>query len=162
MTQGKAYGRDREYQVHCRDVLQYKNPGFLPYSDDGIDVPFAVGGTTWTIDIALRSSTGALLVAECRRREESAKQGAIAEFAHKVELLRRHFGVPVSGAFLCKSSPQLGAVKHSQFEGITVAELREGNISEGFSLSFHRYDAERERQIRAFIFKVGTGKYSVT
>jgi hypothetical protein len=161
MTRGKAHGNDRAYQVHCRDVLQYKNLGFSPYSGDGIDVAFAVGGTTWTIDVALRSSTGAFLVAECRRRKEPPKQEAIAAFAYKVELLRREFGVPVSGAFLSKSSPQLGLVKVSQFEGITVAELLEGNISEGFSIGFHRYDVERERRVRDFILKVAPGKYAL-
>jgi hypothetical protein len=161
MTLGKAHGENRAYQIHCRDVLRHKYPEFWPYAGDGIDVAFAVGGTTWTMDVALKNSTGVLLVAECRRREEATKQEAIAAFAHKVELLRREFGVPVLGAFLCKSSPQLGAVKHSQFEGITVAELLEGNIPEGFSVSFHRYDIERERRIRDFILKVETGKYSL-
>ena len=161
-TQGKAHGQDRAYQSHCRDVLQYHNPGFSPYSGDGIDVRFDVGGTTWTIDVALKNSSDALLVAECRRREDPTKQEAIAAFAHKVELLRREFGVPVGGAFFCKSSPQLGAVKHGQFEGITIAELLEGNISEGFSIAFHHYDREREKRLRNFILKPARGKYTLT
>ena len=162
MTQGKAHGQDRAYQIHCRDMLQYRYPEFSPYFGDGIDVPFSAGGTTWTIDVALKNSTGALFVAECRRREEPTKQEALAAFAHKVELLRKEFGVPVSGAFLSKSSPQLGAVKAGQFEGIIVAELLEGNISEGFSMAFYHYDPEREKRLRDFIFKVPTGKYSLT
>ena len=90
--------------------------------------------------MALRSSTGSLLVAECRRRKEPTKQEALAAFAYKVELLRKEFGVPVLGAFLSESSPQLGAVKVSQFEGITVAQLLKGHISEGFDcvISFSR------------------------
>jgi hypothetical protein len=162
MTVGKAHGKNRAYQVHCRDVLLYKNAGFSPHCCDGIDVPFDMGGTTWTLNVALKSSTGALLVAECRRREDRTKQDAIAAFAHKVELLRKKFSVPLAGAFLCKSSPQIGAVKHSHFEGITVAELLEGNISEGFSIGFHHYDSEREKRIRHFTLKVATGKYSLT
>ena len=86
--------------------------------------------------MALRSSTGSLLVAECRRRKEPTKQEALAAFADKVELLRKEFGVPVLGAFLSESSPQLGAVKVSQFEGITVAQLLKSHISEGFSMAF--------------------------
>jgi hypothetical protein len=162
MTQGKAHGQDRAYQIHCRDVLQYQHPGFSPYSGDGIDVAFAVGGTTWTMDVALRDSTGELLVAECRRRKEPAKQEALAAFAHKVELLRKEFAVRVAGAFFSKSSPQLGAVKHSQFEGIIVAELLEGNISEGFSVAFYHYDREREKRLRDFVLKVAAGHYALT
>ena len=162
MTQGKAHGQDRAYQIHCRDVLQYKSPGFSPYSGDGIDVAFTAGGTTWTIDVALRSSTGSLLVAECRRRKEPPKQEALAAFAYKVELLRKEFGVPILGAFLSESSPQLGAVKVNQFEGITIAQLLKGNISEGFSMAFHRYDVERDRRLRDFILKVAPVKYTLT
>src|SRR4029450_3602512 len=162
MAQGKAYGENRAYQIHCRDVLQYKHPGFSPYSGDGIDVCFTVGGTTWTIDVALRSSEGALFVAECRRRNAPTKQDDIAAFAYKVELLRKHFSIPVAGAFLCKSSPQLGAVKTSQDARITVAQLLEGNISEGFSVAFHRYGAQREKRRRDFVLKVAPGSYTVT
>jgi hypothetical protein len=162
MAQGKAHGENRAYQIHCRDVLQSKYPGFSPFSGDGIDVPFGLGGTTWTMDVALRNSDGALLVAECRRRKDPPKQEDIAAFAHKVELLRKHFGVPISGAFLSKSSPQIGVVKAGQFEGITVAQLLEGEISEGFSIAFHRYDAEREKRLRDFVLKVTTGNYTVT
>jgi hypothetical protein len=161
-AQGKAYGQDRAYQIHCRDVLQYQHPGFSPYSGDGIDVRFDVGGSTWTIDVALKNSADELLIAECRRRQDRTKQEAIAAFAHKVEMVRREFSVPVGGAFFCKSSPQLGAVKHSQFEGITIAELLEGDISEGFSISFHRYGSERERRIRNFVLKVPTATYTLT
>src|SRR5205823_7550845 len=163
MTQGKAHGRDRAYQIHCRDVLRYKYPGFSPYSGDGIDVPFTVrGGTTWTIDVALRNSRGALLFAECRRRKEPPKQEAVAAFAYKIELLRKDFGVPVAGAFLSKRRPQLGAVKAAQFEGIVVAELLEGSISEGFPMAFHRYDFELEKRLRDFTLKVETGQYTLS
>jgi hypothetical protein len=161
-TRGKAHGENRAYQIHCRDLLQNKYPGFWPYSGDGIDVGFTAGGTTWTIDVALRNSEGALLVAECRRRKAPTKQDDIAAFAYKVELLRKHFSTDVAGAFLCKSSPQLGAVKTSQDAGIIVAQLLEGNISEGFSVAFHRYEAEREKRLRDFVFKVSPGDYTVT
>ena len=136
MTQGRAQGQDRAYQVHCRDLLQYRNPEFAPYSGDGIDVPFDVGGTTWTIGVALKDSDGALLVAECRRRKAAAKQEEIAAFAYKVEVLRRDLGAVVCGAFLTKCAPQLGAVKVGQFEGITVAVLLEGKVRRGLLCCF--------------------------
>jgi hypothetical protein len=49
-------------------VLQCKYPGFSPYSGDGIDVRFVSGGTTWTIDVALRNSEGAYRERDCVRK----------------------------------------------------------------------------------------------
>jgi len=37
-----------------------------PWEADGIDIPFDLPDTRWTIDVALRGKAGALLVAECR------------------------------------------------------------------------------------------------
>ncbi len=49
-----------------------------------------------------------------------------------------------------------------QFEGTTVPELLEGNISEGFSIGFHRYDVDRKKRLRDFILKVAPGNYRLT
>jgi len=67
MAAGKARGENRTYQVFCRDVLQTlsSHGGFVPYEGDGIDVPFDMGGTTWTLDVALKDSEGNIVVAEC-------------------------------------------------------------------------------------------------
>lgn len=71
MIGGKAHGQNRQYQVECRDVLVYRNPSLVPFSDDGIDVPFELPDTTWTFDVALRNADG-LVVAECRRTVNAA------------------------------------------------------------------------------------------
>jgi hypothetical protein len=51
MTAGKATGKDRDYQVFCRDLLlkQYGSKGLHPCEGDGIDVPFDVGVKTTII-----------------------------------------------------------------------------------------------------------------
>jgi hypothetical protein len=75
MTAGKATGKDRDYQVFCRDLLlkQYGSNGLRLYEGDGIDVPFDVGGTPRTLDVALVDCEGNIIVAECRRRISKTK-----------------------------------------------------------------------------------------
>lgn len=114
---GQAFGRNRDYQVLCRDVLVHRNPTLRPWSGDGIDVPFDLPDTQWTIDVALRGDEG-LVVAECRRTASSVKQEDVAAFAYKVELLRRTQDTPVAASFFTKTGHQVGAVKVGQFTGI--------------------------------------------
>ena len=54
MPGGKAHGENRQYQVECRDVLVFRDRSLVPYAGDGIDVPFKVGSTEWSFDVALR------------------------------------------------------------------------------------------------------------
>src|SRR5687768_545730 len=99
MPGGKAHGRDRQYQVECRDVLMFRYPGLNPWEGDGIDVPFNLD-TTWTFDVALRDVDRALVVAECKRTVGAVKQGAVAEFAYKVEMARKILNIRAAGFFI--------------------------------------------------------------
>ncbi|HET6756045.1 MAG TPA: hypothetical protein VFH21_00290, partial [Burkholderiales bacterium] len=107
MTGGKAYGRDRQYQVECRDVLMSNTPELTPWAADGIDVPFELPDTCWTFDVALRDRAGALVVAECRRTGGAVKQKDIAAFAYNVEMLRKTLDIPVAGVFIAKTGHQI-------------------------------------------------------
>jgi hypothetical protein len=148
MAGGKAHGLNRQYQVECRDVLIYRNPKLVPWADDGIDITFDLPDTLWTLDIALHDSEGQLVIAECRRTVGAVKQGDVGEFAYKVELLRRTLDIPVAGIFIAKREHQIGAVRVGQFNGIQTVVLDEASIPPGFTMTFLRYDAERERKCR--------------
>ncbi len=162
MSGGKAHGAAREYQILCRDVLLQRRPKFTAFSDDGIDVLFNAGGTIWTMDVALRAPEADVLVAECRGRSDPAKQEEVAAFAYKVELLRKHLGVPVAGVFMAKTAPQLGAIKVTHFEGIRMAVLNETEAHPGFTIVFHRYDLERQKRCRDFLLQCAPGHYRLT
>ena len=162
MAGGKAHGCDREYQVGCRDVLMSSTPELMPWAVDGIDVPFELPDTTWTFDVALRDRTGALVVAECRRTVGAVKQGDVAAFAYKVESLRRALEIPVAGMFIAKRDHQIGAIKVGQFNGIQLAILEDGANPPGFTITFLRYDAERERRCRDILMQVPPGSCTLT
>jgi hypothetical protein len=159
---GKAHGASRQYQVECRDVLMFRRPELAPWSADGIDVPFDLPDTRWTFDVALRDRVGSLILAECRRTVSSVKQEDIAAFAYKVELARKAFGILVAGVFFARNDHQIGAVKVSQFNGIEVAILDAGSAPPGFSLTFLRYDEEREIKIRDIIMHMAPGSIALT
>ena len=162
MTGGKAHGSNRQYQVECRDVLIFRNRELTPWADDGIDVPFDLPDTRWTIDVALRDSTGALVVAECRRTSGDVKQEDLAAFAYKVEKLRKHLDIPVAGFFFATTGHQRGAIKVGQFNGIEVIILKYGAAPPGFNMTFLRYDAERETKCRDIVMHVPPISYSLT
>ena len=158
MSAGKAHGQDRDYQILCRNILQtVGDPSLNPYSGDGIDVKFKIGGTEVTFDVALENNFGRLVVAESRRRNDVVKQEALFAFAHKVELLRQVTSREVAGVFFAKRNFQLGAVKHATWSGIDVIILNDGQTTTDFALAYHRYDAEREKRIReGFVQMSGT------
>jgi len=135
-------------------VLTFRDPQLVPWLEDGIDVPFNLPDTCWTVDVALRNPLGKLVVAECRRTIDAVKQEDIAAFAYKVELLRKTLGIPVAGVFMAKKSLQIGAVKVGQFNGIDLVILEEGVGPPGFGITFLRYDKEREKKSRDIIFHV--------
>ncbi len=162
MVGGKAHGLNRQYQVQCRDLLRHRHADLKPYAGDGVDVPFEVGGTTWSFDVALEGAGGDLIVAECRRRKEAVKQGDVAEFAYKVELLRKHLDRLVAGVFFAKTRLQLGAVKVGDFEGISMAVVGEDAQPPGFAISFHRYDVDRERRCIELAVHIPSGRLGLT
>src|SRR3990172_2701646 len=149
MTSGKAQREDREYQVLARNILQtLAGGGLFPYSDDGIDVPFEMGGTTWTLDVALKDSIGAIVVVECKRWQEPIKQEHIAGFAYKVELLRKETGKRVAGMFFTSAKYQIGAVKAAAGAGVEVAICNQDQSLQQFTLSFQKYDPTRAKRLQ--------------
>jgi hypothetical protein len=149
MTSGKAHGENREYQVLARNILQtLAGQGLVPYSDDGIDVPFEMGGTTWTLDVALKDSEGNIVVAECKRWQEPIKQGHIAEFAYKVELLREETDKRVAGVFFTRTKYQIGAVKAAPYRGVKVAICNQDQSLQQYTLSFQKYDPTRAKRLQ--------------
>jgi hypothetical protein len=163
MSGGKAHGENREYQVKCRDVLVFRDSTLVPWVDDGIDIQFDLPDTKWSVDVALRRTTGGeLIVAECRRTASAMKQEDVAAFAYKVELLRKTLGLDVAGVFMTKTGHQVGAVRVGRYNGIDLAILSEDAAPPGFNITFLRYDAEREAKMRDIVMHVPTGHLSLT
>jgi hypothetical protein len=121
-----------------------------PYADDGIDVPIRLGFATFTFDVALKGSGDRIVVAECKALSKPGrvKQGDIAEFAHKIELLRKHKSSNVAGVFFTKTAYQDGAVKHASWEGISIAVCEPKEAPNHIFLTYHMYDPVRDEQIR--------------
>jgi hypothetical protein len=121
-----------------------------PYEDDGIDVPIRLGFATFTFDVALKGSGDRIVVAECKALSKPGrvKQGHIAEFAHKIELLRKHKSSNVAGVFFTKTAYQDGAVKHASWEGISIAVCEPSESPNHIFLTYHMYDPVRDEQIR--------------
>ena len=162
MSAGKAHGENRQYQVACRDVLMFRDATLVPWQSDGIDIQFALPDTNWSVDVALRGASGELVVAECRRTASAVKQEDVAAFAYKVELLRKSLAIDVAGIFMTKTGHQLGAVRVGQFNGIDLVILEEGSTPPGFTITFLRYDTEREKKMRHMIMHVPKGYYTLT
>jgi hypothetical protein len=141
VTGGKAFGPALSYQLFCRDYLRRSRQELIPLAGEGIDVPFDLGGTVWTIDIALEvPDKKGIVVAECRWRRDPVKQEHVAAFAHKVTLLRARFPV-VEAYFFCRSRYQKGAVRAAQSHAIVRAVCAENIPSSGFSVVFPGYDS---------------------
>lgn len=136
--QGKSTGRNRMYQMSCRDLLMRRHSGLKPYKDDGIDIPFLAGGTTWTFDVVLVASDTSLVVAECRRWEGAIKQEALAAFAKKLDLLCEAQSISAAGVFFAKRSYQRGALKLAEQLGISLAAV--SDEAGPSALHFHRWD----------------------
>jgi hypothetical protein len=79
-------------------------------SDDGIDISFTLIDT-WTFDVALKTPSGSITVAECRCTVGPVKQEDVAGFALKVESLRRTLACAVCAFFFTKTAHQLGAIR---------------------------------------------------
>jgi hypothetical protein len=168
MPGGKAHGPNREYQVRCRDVLVFREPGLIPYVGadstitDGIDVTIALPDTTWSLDVALRRHDDeSLILAECRRRVHSVKQADVGSFARIVELARKTLGVSISGVFIAKTDHQIGAVRVGEYEGIQIVILDENAEVPGFNIRFLRYDREREARIDHYVMHSATGIFAI-
>lgn len=161
MTKGAAKGVNRKYQELCREVLTFRDPELIPWSGDGIDVPFDLDDTCWTLDVALRASDGSAVVAECKRHKNAIKQGNLAELAWKVERLRGKLGVPVAAFCFAKNGHQAGSVRVGVYAGIEVVELEETAIPPAFRMVFYRYDTAREEKLRDRVLHVAPGRYSL-
>jgi hypothetical protein len=159
---GKAHGENRQYQVECRDVLVFRDQSLVPYTGDGIDVPFKVGSTEWSFDVALRARDGGLVLVECRRIASSVKQSAIASFAYAVERVREGEGLAVAGVVMTKTGLQIGAVALGYDAGIQLAVLGEGCSPPSFNITFLRYDPVREKKLHDYVMHVESGHLRVT
>jgi hypothetical protein len=162
MSSGKAHGINRAYQVTCRDALLHRQPDLTPWDDSGIDIPFRLTDTTWTFDVALKTSNGSITVAECRRTTGAVKQEDVAGFALKVESLRRTLACPVCAFFFTKTAHQLGAIRVGQYYGLEVAILAEDAQPPGFNMIFLAYDRERDKRLRHFIMHCTPVELKVT
>ena len=142
MSGGKAHGPNRQYQVECRDILMCLSPGLQPWEGDGIDVGFSFAGTDWRLDVALRDTTsGGLVVVECKRTRDAVKQEDMLALAAKVDALRKSLQIPVIGLLMATHDHQIGAVKVGQDSGIKPIVLTEGSAPPGFSMTTLRYHA---------------------
>lgn len=162
MTAGKATGTAREYQVLCRDVLQRRFGG-TPYAGDGIDVPFAIAGTTFNLDVALRGSgvhAGHIILAECRNTVDAQKQKEVAAFAFQAERIRRVTGMPVAAFFMVASEPQIGAVKLEADVELSVAVVTGTDLSDA-RVAFLGYDTQREEKLRNHLIFLERATYQI-
>ncbi len=100
---GKATGENRSYQEQCRDIAMAQDPSLVPYARDGIDIEFAVGHTTITVDVALRAPDGSLVLIECKRWNEAVEQAAVYAFAGEVEDIREATGLAIVAGFYAKT-----------------------------------------------------------
>lgn len=151
MGRGKAQGADRDYQVLARDIVQIisREEGLVPYEGDGVDVPFEMGGSTWTLDIALKKPDDSkIVVGECRRWASPIEQEHVAAFAYKVELLRESTGKEVAGFYFTKQHFRVGAVKAAAKPGIKVITCKQDQLPSRFFLTYHTYDQNRKKRIR--------------
>lgn len=107
-----------------------------------------MGGTTWSLDIALRAADGSVIVAECRRWQGPVKQEHVAAFAYKVELLRKLLGTKIAGVFFVRKRAQIGAVRAATGAGIRLAVCEQAQPLDAFSLAFNSCDPGRKAQLR--------------
>ncbi len=150
MSAGKAKGKDRDYQILCRDFLleRYNLNDLRPYEGDGIDVSFSVGGTPRIMDVALVDSEGTLLIAECKRQKNKTKLIDIDAFAHRVDLIKTGTCRKVVGVFFTKTQFQRGVVKSAVWEDIDVIICSEEQSLQNFIVSYQLYDLERGKRFQ--------------
>jgi hypothetical protein len=99
-------------------------------------------------------NTGPLVLVECRRTTAAVKQEDVAAFAYKIESVRKVLQIPVAGIFIAKREHQIGAIKVGQFNGIQIAILEQDSAPPAFNITFLRYSAQREKQIRDFMMHI--------
>lgn len=151
---GKAYGKDRDYQVLCRNIIQQiqQQEGLVPYAGDGIDVPIMIAGSEWKIDVALTDMKNKVVFVECKRRSATLKQSNIAEFAYLVEGFRKENHMQVAGIYFTKTGYQQGAIEAARVPGIQVAVVAENQSLNPLIVRYLRYDVEREEVIKQTLF----------
>ncbi len=150
---GNAYGKDRVYQVLCRNIIQQiqQQEGLLPYAGDGIDVPIMIAGREWKIDVALKDMKNKVVFAECKRWKDTIQQGEIAKFAYLVEMFRKESGLQVEGIYFTKTGYQQGAVEAARVPGIQIAVVAENQSLNPLIVHYRQYDVEREEVIKQML-----------
>lgn len=162
MAGGKAHGSSRQYQIDCRNVLLALDSNLSPWpGGDGIDVPFLVRGSEWSVDIALCRSDGKVVLAECKCKG-GIKQSELAPFAYVVEGIRQKLNVEVAGIFVAKDRLQIGAIRVADDAGITLLCLEEGVAPRGFNTVYCRYDRKREKGLRDITMRALPGAYEMS
>lgn len=151
MRGGKATGKNREYQLFCRDILVKDESSLRPLAGDGIDVPIALGGTTYYFDVALTDGHR-LVLAECKRWRHPIKQADLALFAYKANLFRKERSTEAAGSFFAASKYQLGAIMVGEWEGVRVAVCSANQRRDVFRLSYHSYDRARDKRLLRNIY----------
>ncbi len=113
MGKGRATWRDREFQIMALGMVQRTDEfaGTIPYTDDGIDIPFKVCDTTVTFDAALKAPNGSLIVVECKRWWKPVPQDAVFAFQKKIECLRQDTQNNVVGVLPVRRAYNIGALK---------------------------------------------------
>jgi hypothetical protein len=141
MASGKSYGKDRERQQLCAEIIKElrSQENLTPYSGDGIDISISMCGTIVSLDVALKNPDGGLLVVECRRWKKPIQQEALFAFLAKLECLRNTLKVDVEGVFVTRRGYQLGALKMATKMGIGLAICEQDQSSKEFTVAFKRY-----------------------
>lgn len=152
MAKGQATGEDRDYQVFCRDIMSTlccRDDALEPFSEDGIDVPIAFAGTTWRLDVALKTTDGRrVAVAECKNWKSDVKQEQVYSFAKKVEDLRRELQVEVAGFFFVHQGYQGGALSVGDAAvGVKLVTCEAGQPEDFHKIDYLRADRKREHRI---------------
>jgi hypothetical protein len=147
----------REYKETCRDAIVSRQPGLLPWSAEGIDVPIEVWDTRWTFDVGLVATGGSLVVAECRPSAAGVSADLLVGFAYKVERMRRMLGSHVAGVFMVNNLQGVSAVDVQAFSGIQFAILPEGGQLTDFQPTFLGYSSEREIKFRNLLMRLPPG-----
>jgi len=158
MPKGKATGEDRDYQILCSEVLKTllnKAPGLKPYSGDGIDVEVPLHPTPVNYDVLLVNPDGDLIACEAKRWQTAVNLGDLAEFAHKIWLLRKWSGRKVAAILIAKTAIAVGAQRIAADAEIELVILGENETIDRFTIKYLEYDLVREKLLEDYLAHIG-------